>query len=185
MASIFLTVSSCWWYTCSRLAGFQHCICRHFVCWPLQSMPTEGLAWVEWRDHACVITWECALIKISIFVVISVFMDILDVSSFLLVSNHHWLCGCGCWRNTLLKFGRYTPLSSSSLWLKRWNLSLLRLRLGLRLHLRCRYRCVRILLATFCHMHHTLCSYWGYGQVLICIRNLITYTYWRWKFNYH
>ena len=34
------------------------------------------------------------------------------------------------------------------------------------------YQCIRILLTTFNHIHITLCSYWGYGQVFIHYKNV-------------
>jgi hypothetical protein len=63
-------------------------------------------------------------------------------------------------RPTDLKFGSCTALSSLSLWLKHRNFSLLRSRVGLRLHLRYSGAgmrlCVRVctILTTLYHTHH-------------------------------
>ena len=71
----------------------------------------------------------------------------------------------------ILKFGSYTALSSSSLWLKHRNLSLSRLRsvsdsISAIEASRCRL-CMHYIDDLFNHMHASLqlCNYWGYGQV--------------------
>ena len=65
------------------------------------------------------------------------------------------------------KFGRYTMLSSSPLWLKRRNLSLSRLRVNLRPYLHdfwCWIDVYTFYWRPFTTRTITLCSYWGYGS---------------------
>ena len=89
-----------------------------------------------------------------------------------------------CHATTNLKFGSCTALLTSSPRLKHRNLSLSRLRLGLRLHLhddfwRRRQR-VRTILTTFYHMHHytmQLLGIWSSVSYYSCIVNDLLLTW--------
>ena len=73
-----------------------------------------------------------------------------------------------CHATNNLKFGRCTAVLSSSLWLKHRNLSLERLRVGLRLHLYDSGASIEVYAfywRPFITYIITLCSHWGYGQV--------------------
>lgn len=77
-----------WWGTCSCLATFQHYAFTDTLSvsswgsWLLlaadrllaSSKHAHWRTQLDWRDHACDITWECTLIKMSAFVAISVFI---------------------------------------------------------------------------------------------------------------